>query len=435
MNIQKIVNNNCVIAVVGLGYVGLPLAVTFAKKYKVIGFDINKEKIEKYKKGIDVTNEVGNEELRNTSIIFSNNEKDLNEADVIIVAVPTPIDKHNKPNLKTIKSSSEIVGRNLKKGSIVVYESTVYPGLTEEICMPILEEKSYMKCGRDFKIAYSPERINPGDKNHRFENIKKVVSGMDKETLEFVAELYENVLTNGVYKASSIKVAEAAKVIENSQRDINIAFVNELAVIFNQMGIDTNEVLDAAGSKWNFLNFRPGLVGGHCIGVDPFYLTYKSEEMGHFSELILTSRKVNDGIGKFIAENVIKELIKSGKVVKNSKVLVLGLTFKENVPDFRNSKVFDVIKELNKYQIKVYAEDPYLNQYEIEKEYNIKLEKKEKNEKVDAIIFAVAHDEYKKMNIKEIKEMLNEEYPLIFDIKQVIDKKQAEENKINLWRL
>ena len=415
MNIQKIVNNNCVIAVVGLGYVGLPLAVTFAKKYKVIGFDINKEKIEKYKKGIDVTNEVGNEELRNTSIIFSNNEKDLNEADVIIVAVPTPIDKHNKPNLKTIKSSSEIVGRNLKKGSIVVYESTVYPGLTEEICMPILEEKSYMKCGRDFKIAYSPERINPGDKNHRFENIKKVVSGMDKETLEFVAELYENVLTNGVYKASSIKVAEAAKVIENSQRDINIAFVNELAVIFNQMGIDTNEVLDAAGSKWNFLNFRPGLVGGHCIGVDPFYLTYKSEEMGHFSELILTSRKVNAPV--------------------KAKTIILGLTFKENVPDYRNTKVIDVIKELNKYQIKVYAEDPYLNQYEIEKEYNIKLEKKEKNEKVDAIIFAVAHDEYKKMNIKEIKEMLNEEYPLIFDIKQVIDKKQAEENKINLWRL
>ena len=435
MQKKDIESRNLIIGVVGLGYVGLPLAVSFAKKYNVIGFDINKSKIEKYMNGMDVTGEIGNEELKQTNISFTNNEKELNKADFIIVAVPTPIDNHKKPDLTPVIGSSEIVGRNLKKGAVVIYESTVYPGLTEEICMPILEEQSKMKCGTDFKIAYSPERINPGDKVHRFETITKIVSGMDEETWELVATLYESVLKNGIYKASSIKVAEAAKVIENSQRDINIAFVNELAVIFNKIGIDTNEVLDAAGSKWNFLNFRPGLVGGHCIGVDPFYLTYKSEEMGHLSELILASRRVNDEMGKFIAENVVKGIIKAGKVVKNSKVLILGLTFKENVPDLRNSKVMDIIKALEEYQIKVYARDPYADLDEIKREYGIEIDTNKEEEKVDAIILTVSHNEYKNLQISDLKNLLRKDSNLIFDIKQIIDKKEAENQGIQLWRL
>lgn len=423
------------ICVVGLGYVGLPLAVSFAKKYEVIGFDINKQKIENYKNGKDVTNEVGDDEVRESTMKFTAQEDEIKKGDIIIVAVPTPVDGHKKPDLTPVVESSKIVGRNLKKDAIVIYESTVYPGLTEEICKPILEKESGMICGRDFKIAYSPERINPGDKMHRFETITKIVSGMDEETLDVVAALYNSVLKNGVYKASSIKVAEAAKVIENSQRDINIAFVNELAVIFHKLGIDTNEVLDAAGSKWNFLNFRPGLVGGHCIGVDPFYLTYKSEEMGHLSELILASRRVNDGMGKFIADNVVKELIKTGKVVKNAKVLILGLTFKENVGDLRNSKVMDIIRELEKFDIKVYARDPYADLEEIKKEYNISIDTNEKNEKVDAIIFAVAHNEYKAITLKDIKNMLKEDSNLVFDIKQILDKRKMSDAGINLWRL
>ena len=435
MKVNEIKEGKITIGVVGLGYVGLPLAVSFAKKYKVIGFDINLSKIEKYKRGKDVTGEIGNEELKKSNMKFTNDEKEISKADFIIVAVPTPIDSHKKPDLTPVIGSSEIVGRNLKKGAIVIYESTVYPGLTEEICMPILEKESGMKCGEDFKIAYSPERINPGDKVHRFETITKIVSGMDNETLDLVATLYESVLKNGVYKASSIKVAEAAKVIENSQRDINIAFVNELAVIFNKIGIDTNEVLDAAGSKWNFLNFRPGLVGGHCIGVDPFYLTYKSEEMGHLSELILASRRVNDGMGKFIADNVVKQLIESGKVVKNARVQILGLTFKENVPDLRNSKVMDIIKELEEFGIQVYAKDPYADIDEIKREYGIDIDTNENDEKVDAIIFAVSHNEYTNLTIDEIKNMLKEDSNLVFDIKQIINKEEAKTKGLNLWRL
>lgn len=435
MKIKEIEERKITIGVVGLGYVGLPLAISFAKKFKVIGFDINEAKIQKYLEGEDVTREVGNEELIKSEMTFTSKEEELNKADFIIVAVPTPIDDHKKPDLTPVVESSKIVGRNMKKGATIIYESTVYPGLTEEICEPILEKESEMKCGKDFKIAYSPERINPGDKVHRFETITKIVSGMDEDTLNDVAALYGAVLKNGVYKASSIKVAEAAKVIENSQRDINIAFVNELAIIFNEIGIDTNEVLDAAGSKWNFLNFRPGLVGGHCIGVDPFYLTYKSEEMGHLSELILASRRVNDGMGKFIADNVIKELIKTGKIVKNAKVLILGLTFKENVPDLRNSKVMDIIKELENFGVKVYAKDPYADLNEIKREYNINIDTNEENEKVDAIIFAVSHNEFKDLKIKEIKNMLKEDSNLIFDIKQILDKKEMKENGMKLWRL
>ena len=386
---------------------------------------------------VDNPNTLNNvdEELKNATIEFTFEEKRINEADVIIVAVPTPIDRHGKPELTPVTGASEIVGKNLKKGAVIIYESTVYPGLTEEICKPILEYHSKLECGKDFKIAYSPERINPGDKEHRFETIKKVVTGMDEETLEFVANLYNSVLKNGIYKASSIKVAEAAKVIENSQRDINIAFVNELAIIFNKMGIDTNEVLDAASSKWNFLNFRPGLVGGHCIGVDPFYLTYKSEEMGHLSELILASRRVNDGMGKFIAENIVKKMIKVGKKVKDSKVLILGLTFKENVPDLRNSKVIDIIKVLNEYEIKTYARDPYADLKELKEEYNLKIDTNVENEKVDAIVFAVAHNEYKNIKMDEIRNMLKEDSNLIFDIKQIISKEEAIKNNLDVWRL
>ena len=421
--------------VVGLGYVGLPLAISFAKKMKVIGFDINKEKVEKYRSGIDVTDEVGDEKVKNTTMEFSNNPKDIKKGDFVIIAVPTPIDSHSKPNLTPVISSSQIVGENLKEGAIVIYESTVYPGLTEEICMPILEEKSKLKCGKDFKIAYSPERINPGDKEHRFETIKKIVSGMDKETLENVTNLYNLVLKNGVYQATSIKVAEAAKVIENSQRDINIAFVNELAVIFHNLGIDTNDVLDAACSKWNFLNFRPGLVGGHCIGVDPFYLTYKSEEAGHRSELILASRRVNDGMGKFIADEIVKKLINTGKVIKGAKVQIQGLTFKENVRDLRNSKIMDIIKELEEFGVKVYAKDPHADIKEIKKEYNIEIDTNPNNEKVDALVFAVAHDEFKKYTISDIKSMLKEDSNLVFDIKNMLYKQEMEKNGIDLWRL
>lgn len=423
------------ICVVGLGYVGLPLAVSFAKKFNVIGFDINKSKIEKYLEGIDITNEVGNEKLKESTMKFTTNEEDIKKGDFVIIAVPTPIDSHKNPDLNPVTSSSEIVGANLKKGAIIIYESTVYLGLTEEVCVPILEEKSGLKCGIDFKVAYSPERINPGDKEHKFETIRKIVSGMDKETLDKVATLYETVLKNGVYKASSIKVAEAAKVIENSQRDINIAFVNELAVIFNKIGIDTNEVLDAASSKWNFLNFRPGLVGGHCIGVDPFYLTYKSEEMGHLSELILASRRVNDGMAKFIAENIIKKLIFSGKKVKDAKILILGLTFKENVPDLRNSKVFDIIKELTSYGMKVYAKDPYASLEEIKREYGIDIDTNENNDRVDAILFAVAHNEYKKITPEQINKILKEDSNLVFDIKQILDRNEMKNSNLDLWRL
>lgn len=421
------------LVVVGLGYVGLPLAVSFAKKVPVIGFDYNSKKIELYKEGIDVTNEVGNAALKQTTMEFTANPERIKEGDFIVVAVPTPIDEHNNPDLTPVVGASTFVGKYLKKGAIVVYESTVYPGVTEDICVPILEKESGLKCGQDFKIAYSPERINPGDKVHRFETIKKIVSGMDDETLEKVAETYSMVVTAGVYKASSIKVAEAAKVIENSQRDINIAFVNELSKIFSKMGIDTNEVLDAAGSKWNFLNFRPGLVGGHCIGVDPYYLTFKAEEIGYRPEVILSGRRINDSMGKYIAENIVKELIKKDISVKGSKVLIKGITFKENVPDIRNSKVIDIIRELKEYGVEVLLEDVYAEEEEVKREY--KLELSNNNTDVDAIVFAVAHNEYKNTSAKEMKETLKENRNLIFDIKAIFNKEELEKEGLSVWRL
>lgn len=331
------------ISVIGLGYVGMPLAIAFAKKSTVIGFDINNKKIEMYKKGIDITNEVGDEAVKNSTVEFTCDEIRLREADFHIVAVPTPTNDDKTPDLRPVIGASRVVGRNLTKGSIVVYESTVYPGVTEEVCIPILEEESGLKCGQDFKVGYSPERINPGDKIHRLENIVKIVSGMDEETLDIVAKVYELVIEAGVYRAESIKVAEAAKVIENSQRDVNIAFVNELSIIFDKMGIDTKAVIKAAGSKWNFMKFNPGLVGGHCIGVDPYYLIHRAKELGVESRIIAAGRAVNDGMAKHVAENTVKSLIKANKRVKGAKVAVLGITFKQDCSDTRNTKVIDIV--------------------------------------------------------------------------------------------
>ena len=392
-----------------------------------------KKKIELYKQGIDVTNEVGNEALKNTTMKFTADPKDIKEGDFIVVAVPTPIDEHKNPDLTPVIGASEFVGQNLKKGAVIVYESTVYPGVTEDICVPIIEKESGLKCGVDFKIGYSPERINPGDKVHRFETIKKIVSGMDEETLEKIANVYSMVVQAGIYKASSIKVAEAAKVIENSQRDINIAFVNELSVIFNKMGIDTNEVLDAACSKWNFLNFRPGLVGGHCIGVDPYYLTYKAQELGYLPEVILSGRRINDNMGKYIAQNIVKEMIKLDVPIKGSKILVKGITFKENVPDIRNSKVIDIINELKEYGINVLVEDVYAEKEEVEKEYKIELQENVKD--VDVIVFAVAHNEYKETSVEDMKTTLKDDRNLIIDIKAMFDKEKLEKEGLKVWRL
>lgn len=422
------------LGVVGLGYVGIPLAVTFAKKYKTIGFDINKEKIEQYKRGIDVTNEVGDEKIANSNIEFTSDAEKLSDCNRIIIAVPTPVTENKEPDLEPVKGASEIVGKYMSKDTIVIYESTVYPGLTEEICMPILEKNSEMKCGKDFKIAYSPERVNPGDKVHRFENIKKIVSGMDEETLEKVANLYESVLENGVYKAKSIKVAEAAKVIENSQRDVNIAFANEIAIMCNKLGIDTNDVLDAACTKWNFLNFRPGLVGGHCIGVDPYYLITKLEKLGYESILLKSSRKVNESISTFIVDNIVEKLKDKGVKPENAKVQILGITFKENVNDIRNSKVVDIIKELYKRNIKVYVKDLHADMKNVEKEYKINIDQNKNNEKVDVLVVAVAHDEYKKMTNEEIIGLLNEN-KIVFDIKNILNKEELTKLGADYWRL
>lgn len=436
--INKILAGEISVSVIGLGYVGIPLAIAFSEKnVSVIGFDVNKEKIELYKNGQDPTNEVGTDRIRNSkNIVFTSEESSIKSAKFHIIAVPTPVGKNNIPNLFPVESASIVVGRNLTRGSIVVYESTVYPGVTEEICVPILEKESGLKFGIDFKVGYSPERINPGDKVNTLENIMKIVSGQDEESLETIAKVYEIVIKAGVYKASSIKVAEAAKVIENSQRDVNIAFVNELAMIFDKMGIDTKDVLAAAGTKWNFLKFQPGLVGGHCIGVDPYYLTYKSEEMGYLSQLILSGRRINDGMSKFIAEKVIKMLIKADIKINGAKILVMGLTFKENVPDLRNSKVADVIFELKEYGINVEVVDPVADKKEAEEEYGIILKDIKKINNVDAVIVAVNHNEYKNLEIEEILSMYNKDnLKYIFvDIKGMFDKNIMNE-KFEYWRL
>ena len=426
------------ICIVGLGYVGLPLAVAFSeKKYKVIGFDNNFEKIEKYLQGIDPTNEVGNDKIKNSkNLDFTSDEKKISEANFIIVAVPTPVLENKSPDFKPLIRASTIIGRNMKKDSIVVYESTVYPGATEEVCLPILERESNMKCGIDFKIGYSPERVNPADKINTLTKIKKITSGMDKESSEKIAEVYGSIIEAGVHRVSSIKVAEAAKVIENSQRDINIAFINELAMIFDRIGIDTLEVLEAAGTKWNFLPYRPGLVGGHCIGVDPYYLADKANELGYHAQVILAGRRINDGMAKFVAEKAIKKLINANIRVKGADILIMGLTFKENCPDLRNSKVNDIILELKEYGVNVHVVDHMADKLEAKREYGIELEKPKDIKNMDAIIVAVGHKEYRDMNIKDLHKYYNEIYskPLLIDVKSIFNKEEAEK-EYDYWRL
>jgi UDP-N-acetyl-D-galactosamine dehydrogenase len=424
-----------IVAVVGLGYVGLPLAVEFGKKRKTIGFDLSTEKIESYKRFCDPTGEVSDDDLRAASqLTVTTDPALLAEADYIIVAVPTPVDEAHQPDFSPLVSSSTSVGKHMKKGAIVVYESTVYPGATEEICVPVLEKHSGMKWMRDFHVGYSPERINPGDKEHTLTKILKVVSGDDADTSEKVAQLYESVITAGVHRASCIKVAEAAKVIENTQRDLNIALMNELALIFDKIGIDTLEVLQAAGTKWNFLPFRPGLVGGHCIGVDPYYLTHKADMLGYHPQVILAGRRINDGMGKFIAEQTVKHMIKSGSHVKGAKVIVLGLTFKENCPDLRNSRVIDVINELKSYDIEVIVHDPVPDQNEAQHEYGIDLTAWENLPKADAIVAAVAHKEFLERPLQDYLGKMSNAGCFI-DVKCQFDRDALSAAGVTFWRL
>lgn len=416
----------------------MPIAVAFAKKVDVIGFDISKEKVELYKKGVDPTKEVGDDVIKETTVEFTADETKLKEAKFHIVAVPTPVNADHTPDLKPVESASRTVGRNLTKGSIVVFESTVYPGVTEEICIPILEKESGMKCGEDFKVGYSPERINPGDKVHRLETIVKVVSGMDEESLDVIAKVYELVVDAGVHRAESIKVAEAAKVIENSQRDINIAFMNELSIIFNKMGIDTKAVLKAAGTKWNFLNFSPGLVGGHCIGVDPYYLTYKAEQLGYHSQIILSGRRINDDMGKYVVENLIKNLIKADVPVKDAKVAILGFTFKENCPDTRNTRVIDIVNELKEYGLTPMIADPEADAEEAKHEYGIDFDSVEDIKEMDAVVVAVGHDQFLKFTQEDFNKMFkvgSNESKVLLDIKGILDRKEFEVAGYKYWRL
>lgn len=417
------------LALVGLGYVGMPIAVAFSKKVNVVGFDLNAEKIRLYQNGTDPTKEVGNEAIRQCRVDFTSDAARLSEARFLIVAVPTPVNSDHTPDLSPVEGASRLVGQNLAKGSIVVFESTVYPGVTEEICVPIMERESGLKCGVDFKVGYSPERINPGDKVHRLESITKIVSGMDGETLETVAKVYEMVVEAGVYRAESIRVAEAAKVIENSQRDINIAFMNELSIIFNKMGIDTKKVLEAAGTKWNFLKFYPGLVGGHCIGVDPYYLTYKAEQMGYHSQVILAGRRINDGMGKYVAENLVKNILKSGNTVKNARVALLGFTFKEDCPDIRNTKVLDIVNELEDYGITPLVADPVADGAEAERMYGIRFCAVEDIRDCDAVALVVAHREFSGFSMDGVDRMFRDmpnSQKVLVDVKGLLDREAYE---------
>ncbi|MEH7075127.1 nucleotide sugar dehydrogenase [Neobacillus drentensis] len=433
---SKIKNKEEKISVIGLGYVGLPLAIEFAKKFDVVGFDLNNKKLNFYLSGIDVTNEVGNEVLSETTAFFTNDESKLRDCKFHVVSVPTPINSDKTPDLTPVINASKTVGRNLKKGSIVVYESTVYPGTTEEICIPILEKESGLTFGKDFKIGYSPERINPGDKVNKLTKIIKVVSGSDKEALETISKVYESIIEAGVYKAKSIKVAEASKVIENSQRDINIAFMNELSMVFNKMGIDTKAVLEAASTKWNFINFTPGLVGGHCIGVDPYYFTYKAEQLGYHSQIILAGRKINDDMGKYVAQNIIKKLIKAEHPVKGAKVAMLGVTFKENCSDVRNTKIIDIINELEEFGVEVLVYDPVANKQEVWDEYRINLVDISDLKKLNCIILAVAHDKFKNdFDLNTFDGFYTDERKVLIDIKSIISKKECESRGYVYWSL
>lgn len=435
---EKLLSGEEKLSLVGLGYVGMPIAVAFSKVVNVIGFDLNSRKIEMYKSGIDPTKEIGDEAISKCAVNFTDDPSKLKEAKFHIVAVPTPVNDDHSPDLTPVEGASRILGQNLTKGSIVVFESTVYPGVTEEICVPILEKESGLKCGVDFKIGYSPERINPGDKVHRLETITKIVSGMDDETLDTVAKVYSLVVKAGVHRAESIKVAEAAKVIENSQRDINIAFMNELSIIFNKMGIDTKAVLEAAGTKWNFLKFSPGLVGGHCIGVDPYYLTYKAEKIGYTSQVILSGRRINDGMGKYVAENLVKNLIKADCFVKGAKVAMLGFTFKENCPDTRNTRVIDIYNELKEYGITPVIADPVADSDEAKREYGIEFVDIKDINDCDAVVLAVAHDSFKDITMDELNKLYKDvpnEKKVLLDIKGLLDRKEYENAGYNYWRL
>ena len=427
------------LALVGLGYVGMPIAHAFAKKgLNVVGFDLNEDKINMYESGIDPTNEVGNDEIKSTQIKFTSKEQELKKTRFIIVAVPTPVNNDHTPNLTPVIEASKIVGRNLSNDSIVVFESTVYPGCTEDICIPILEEQSGLRCGADFRVGYSPERINPGDKVHRLENIRKIVSAIDKESLDIIKSVYDLVIEVGTYPVSNIRTAEAIKVVENSQRDVNIAFMNELAMVFDRMQIDTNEVVDGMNTKWNALGFRPGLVGGHCIGVDPYYFTYKAEKLGYHSQIVLNGRNVNDHMGAYIAEVALRKMIKSGQAPRESKVVILGLTFKENCADTRNSKVNDIIIQLNRFDIKPIIVDPWANENEAKQEYGVELTNIKDVKDVDCVIVAVAHDQFKKMSINDIKRLYknnSDNEKVLIDVKGLFGVDELNMSGLNWWRL
>ena len=436
---EKIIKGEEKVSLVGLGYVGMPIAVAYANKgVGVIGFDLNKAKIELYKSGVDPTKEVGDEAIKNTTVYFTSDEEDLKKAKFHIVAVPTPVNTDHTPDLTPVIGASEIVGRNLTKGAYVVFESTVYPGCTEDVCIPILERESGLKCGEDFKVGYSPERINPGDKVHRLENITKIVSGCDKEALEVIKAVYDIVIEVGTYPVSNLRTAEAVKVVENSQRDINIAFMNELAMAFDKMDIDTNEVVDGMNTKWNALGFRPGLVGGHCIGVDPYYFTYQAEKLGYHSQIILNGRIVNDGMGKFVAEAAIKNMIAVGQAPKKSRVVILGLTFKENCPDTRNSKVDDIVKHLGEYGITPIVVDPWASERDAMHEYGITLTKLEEVKDADCVIVAVAHNEFRAMSLDDIKALFKaspDEEKVLLDVKGLYKVNELEASGMRYWRL
>jgi len=422
------------ISVIGLGYVGLPVAVVFGQVSKVIGFDINQNRIDELKDGIDKTGEVTSAELSAADVHFTSDINELSKADFHIVAVPTPIDGTKEPDLRPLLSASKTVGQILKKGDIVVYESTVYPGATEDECATVLEAESGLISGEDFFLGYSPERINPGDKKHTFKTIKKVVSAQDDNTLEIVAKVYSSVVEAGVFKAASIKVAEAAKVIENTQRDLNIALMNELAVLFKRMDIDTHDVLEAAGTKWNFLPFEPGLVGGHCIGVDPYYLTYKSTLLGHIPQVILSGREINDGMGRYIADTLIAGINKENKELDKTVITILGITFKENVPDIRNTRVIDIITELSDHPVTIQVYDPCADSVDVSDEYQLDLTGFEQLKKADAVIYAVPHDDFVRQGWGLISELLNPNGGTVYDIKSILDRNDKPDN-INLFRL
>lgn len=436
---EKLIRGEEKLALVGLGYVGMPIAVEFAKHVKVIGFNHNPRRIEQYKSGIDPTNEVGNDVIRTTTVDFTSDETRLSEAKFIIVAVPTPVKDDNNPDLGPVENASRIVGRNLTPGSIVVYESTVYPGVTEDICIPILEKESGLKCGEDFKVGYSPERINPGDRVHTLTNIQKIVSGMDEESCRVIKQVYDIVIKAGTFPVSTIKTAEAVKVVENSQRDINIAFMNEIAIICDRLGIDTDEVLAGMNTKWNALGFKPGLVGGHCIGVDPYYLTNLAERMGYHSQIILNGRQVNDSMGAFVADATIKQMIEAGKAPKSAKVFVLGITFKENCPDTRNSKVEDIIKRLEEYGIAVQVADPWADPEIAKREYGVDLIPMEDVKDADCIIVAVGHKEFRSLSMHQLKNMfavdLADNEKILIDVKSLYRMDELKASGMRFWRL